>query len=109
MEWRSYVTTLPSPPPALILAPRIGYLPLLVPQVKPFFSSALPPGVDTVWFDYKGLPLKWYSILITLAEIYLHRPQGCPFMVFHHGLSLYVGYDTYLLVGYIIKSNLVIV
>ncbi|KAE9450138.1 hypothetical protein C3L33_17951, partial [Rhododendron williamsianum] len=41
-----------------VLAPRIGYLPLLVTQIKPFFNSALPPGVDTVWFEYKGLPLK---------------------------------------------------
>lgn len=84
----SEVTTLPPPLPALvlvifsffvrkakpiiiiiddyygfrfqILAPRIGYLPLLVPHIKPHFSSTLPPGVDTVWFDYKGLPLKWY-------------------------------------------------
>lgn len=46
-----------------ILAPRIGYLPLLVPQIKPFFSSTLPPGADTVWFEYKGLPLKWYAII----------------------------------------------
>lgn len=53
-----------------ILAPRIGYLPLLAPQVKPFFSGTLPPGVDTVWFEYKGLPLKWYSIL-TRNCIYL--------------------------------------
>ncbi|KAI3921149.1 hypothetical protein MKX01_036128, partial [Papaver californicum] len=54
----SAITTLPSPEPALILAPRIGYLPLLVPQIKPYFSDTLPPGVDTVWFDFKGMPLK---------------------------------------------------
>ena len=41
------------------LGPRIGYLPLLIPVIKAHFSSALPPGVDTVWFEYKGLPLKW--------------------------------------------------
>lgn len=45
-----------------ILAPRIGYLPLLVGLIRPYFSSALPPGVDTVWFEYKGLPLKWYHL-----------------------------------------------
>ncbi|KAM5582432.1 hypothetical protein ABKV19_002711 [Rosa sericea] len=56
----SEVTTLPSPPPALILAPRLGYLPLLASHLKPYFSSALPPGVDTIWFEYRGLPLKWY-------------------------------------------------
>lgn len=43
-----------------ILAPRLGYLPLLASQIKPHFSSTLPPGVDTIWFEYKGLPLKWY-------------------------------------------------
>ncbi|XP_073065514.1 autophagy protein 5-like isoform X3 [Primulina eburnea] len=50
----SEVTTLPPPSPALILASRFGYLPLLVPQIKPFFSSLLPPGVDTVHF--RGYP-----------------------------------------------------
>lgn len=72
---QSEVTTLPSPPPALILAPRIGYLPLLVPQVKPFFSSALPPGVDTVWFDYKGLPLKWYIPTGVLFDLLCAEPE----------------------------------
>ncbi|KAL6348527.1 hypothetical protein AAG906_013147 [Vitis piasezkii] len=54
----SEVTTLPHPSPALVLAPRMGYLPLLLPLLKPHFSSTLPPGVDTIWFEYKGLPLK---------------------------------------------------
>jgi hypothetical protein len=27
--------------------------------IEAHFSSALPHGVDTVWFEYKGLPLKW--------------------------------------------------
>ncbi|KAF9625301.1 hypothetical protein IFM89_020887 [Coptis chinensis] len=73
----SEITTLPSPPPALILAPRIGYLPLLVPLIKPYFSSTLPPGSDTVWFDYKGLPLKWYiptGVLFDLLCIGPERP-----------------------------------
>lgn len=45
-----------------ILAPRIGYLPLLASHLKSHFSSALPPRLDTIWFEYKGLPLKWYVI-----------------------------------------------
>lgn len=49
--------------PFQILAPRIGYLPLLAPLIKPYFSSTLPPGVDTIWFDYNGLPLKWFFFL----------------------------------------------
>ncbi|KAL0423673.1 UNVERIFIED_CONTAM: Autophagy protein 5 [Sesamum radiatum] len=71
----SEVTTLPPPPPALILAPRIGYLPLLVPQIKPFFSSSLPPGVDTVWFEYKGLPLKWYIPTGVLFDLLCAEPE----------------------------------
>ncbi|KAF7128916.1 hypothetical protein RHSIM_Rhsim10G0185200 [Rhododendron simsii] len=71
----SEVTTLPPPPPALVLAPRIGYLPLLVPQIKPFFNSALPPGVDTVWFEYKGLPLKWYIPTGVLFDLLCAEPE----------------------------------
>ncbi|KAM7515921.1 hypothetical protein LguiA_005504 [Lonicera macranthoides] len=71
----SEVTTLPPPPPALILAPRIGYLPLLAQHIKPFFSSALPPGVDTVWFDYKGLPLKWYIPTGVLFDLLCAEPE----------------------------------
>ncbi|KAM5576656.1 autophagy protein 5 [Rosa sericea] len=73
----SEVTTLPSPPPALILAPRLGYLPLLASHLKPYFSSALPPGVDTIWFEYKGLPLKWYiptGVLFDLLCAESERP-----------------------------------
>ncbi|GER27241.1 autophagy protein 5 [Striga asiatica] len=71
----SEVTTLPPPPPALILAPRLGYLPLLVPQIKPFFSSSLPPGSDTVWFEYKGLPLKWYIPTGALFDLLCAEPE----------------------------------
>ncbi|KAL4569183.1 hypothetical protein LXL04_024817 [Taraxacum kok-saghyz] len=71
----SEVTTLPPPPPALILAPRIGYLPLLSSQLKPFFSGALPPGVDTVWFEYKGLPLKWYIPTGVLFDLLCAEPE----------------------------------
>ncbi|CAH1429661.1 unnamed protein product [Lactuca virosa] len=71
----SEVTTLPPPPPALILAPRIGYLPLLSSQLKPFFSGALPPGVDTIWFDYKGLPLKWYISTGVLFDLLCAEPE----------------------------------
>ncbi|RDX77576.1 Autophagy protein 5 [Mucuna pruriens] len=71
----SEVTTLPSPPPALVLAPRIGYLPLLISFLKPYFSTALPPGVDTIWFDYKGLPLKWYIPTGVLFDLLCVEPE----------------------------------
>uniref|UniRef100_A0A7C9DSU1 Autophagy protein 5 n=2 Tax=Opuntia streptacantha TaxID=393608 RepID=A0A7C9DSU1_OPUST len=71
----SEVTTLPTPPPLLMLAPRIGYLPLLAPQIKPLFSSTLPPGADTVWFEYKGLPLKWYIPTGVLFDLLCAEPE----------------------------------
>nr|GEW79016.1 autophagy protein 5 [Tanacetum cinerariifolium]GEW79791.1 autophagy protein 5 [Tanacetum cinerariifolium]GEW97961.1 autophagy protein 5 [Tanacetum cinerariifolium] len=71
----SEVTTLPPPSPALILAPRIGYLPLLSSQLKPFFGGALPPGVDTIWFEYKGLPLKWYIPTGVLFDLLCAEPE----------------------------------
>ncbi|XP_022759391.1 autophagy protein 5 isoform X5 [Durio zibethinus] len=71
----SQVTTLPPPPPALILAPRIGYLPLLASLLKPYFSSTLPPGVDTIWFDYNGLPLKWYIPTGVLFDLLCAEPE----------------------------------
>ncbi|KAF7831163.1 autophagy protein 5 [Senna tora] len=71
----SEVTTLPPPPPALVLAPRIGYLPLLISIVKPHFSSTLPPGVDTIWFEYKGLPLKWNIPTGVLFDLLCVEPQ----------------------------------
>uniref|UniRef100_A0A2P2JJV9 Autophagy protein 5 n=2 Tax=Rhizophora mucronata TaxID=61149 RepID=A0A2P2JJV9_RHIMU len=73
--FESEVTTLPPPPPALILAPRIGYLPLLLPVLKPYFATALPPGVDTLWFDYKGLPLKWYIPTGVLFDLLCLEPE----------------------------------
>jgi hypothetical protein len=51
------------------LAPRNGYLPLLADSIKPHFQSALPPGSDTIWFDYEGLPLKWYVELVMLLSV----------------------------------------
>ncbi|KAJ0970063.1 hypothetical protein J5N97_022940 [Dioscorea zingiberensis] len=55
--------------------PRIGYLPLLVPLLKPYFSSTLPPGVDTVCFDYKGLPLKWYIPTGVIFDLLCAEPE----------------------------------
>ncbi|KAG8076540.1 hypothetical protein GUJ93_ZPchr0006g42988 [Zizania palustris] len=69
------VTTLPSPPSFLTLGPRIGYLPLLVPIIKAHFSSTLPPRIDTVWFEYKGLPLKWYVPIGVLYDLLCADPE----------------------------------
>lgn len=71
----SEVTTIPPPQPFLVLAPRNGYLPLLIPVIKPHFQSSLPPGTDTVWFDYKGLPLKWYIPTGVLFDLLCAEPE----------------------------------
>ncbi|XP_072968486.1 autophagy protein 5 [Typha angustifolia] len=71
----SEVTSLPPPPPVLVLGPRIGYLPLLVPLIKAHFSSSLPPGNDTIWFDYRGLPLKWYIPTGVLFDLLCAEPE----------------------------------
>ncbi|ONK64231.1 uncharacterized protein A4U43_C07F23490 [Asparagus officinalis] len=71
----SEITTLPSPPPILVLGPRLGYLPLLMPLIKPHFSSTLPPGTDTIWFDYRGLPLKWHIPTGVLFDLLCAEPE----------------------------------
>ncbi|KAG9451369.1 hypothetical protein H6P81_011334 [Aristolochia fimbriata] len=71
----SEITTLTPPPPFLVLGPRLGYLPLLIPLLKPHFNSSLPPGVDTIWFDYKGLPLKWYIPIGVLFDLLCAEPE----------------------------------
>lgn len=71
----SEVTSLPAPPPFLILAPRNGYLPLLVDAIRPHFNSALPPGSDTIWFDYQGLPLKWNIPTGVLFDLLCAEPE----------------------------------
>ncbi|XP_050942289.1 autophagy protein 5 isoform X3 [Cucumis melo] len=71
----SEVTTVPPPPPAMVLAPRIGYLPLLASQIKPYFGSTLPPGVDTIWFEYQGLPLKWNIPTGVLFDLLCAEPE----------------------------------
>uniref|UniRef100_A0A1J3JYF0 Autophagy protein 5 n=1 Tax=Noccaea caerulescens TaxID=107243 RepID=A0A1J3JYF0_NOCCA len=72
---KSEVASHPAPPPALVLAPRIGYLPLLVALIKPYFQESLPPGEDSIWFDYKGFPLKWYIPTGVLFDLLCAEPE----------------------------------
>ncbi|ESQ41714.1 hypothetical protein EUTSA_v10014026mg [Eutrema salsugineum] len=72
---KSEVASHPAPPPALVLAPRIGYLPLLVSLIKPYFKDSLPPGEDSIWFDYKGFPLKWYIPTGVLFDLLCAEPE----------------------------------
>jgi len=72
---KSEVASHPAPPPALVLAPRLGYLPLLVALIKPYFKESLPPGEDSIWFDYKGFPLKWYIPTGVLFDLLCAEPE----------------------------------
>ncbi|CAF1781642.1 hypothetical protein YC2023_119596 [Brassica napus] len=91
---KSEVASHPAPPPALVLAPRIGYLPLLVPLIKPYFKDSLPPGEDSIWFDYKGVPLKWYiptGVLFDLLCAESERPWNLTVTF----LSLYLSFISF--------------
>jgi hypothetical protein len=44
-----------------ILAPRNSYLPLLETDIRDHFARVIPSNSDSIWFDYQGLPLKWYD------------------------------------------------
>ncbi|KAL3699560.1 hypothetical protein R1sor_017582 [Riccia sorocarpa] len=71
----SEVTSLPAPSPYLVLAPRNGYLPLLADSIKPHFQSTLPPGPDTIWFEYQSLPLKWHIPTGVLFDLLCAEPE----------------------------------
>lgn len=51
-----------------ILAPRNGYLPLLETEIREHFARVIPANSDSVWFDYQGLPLKWYVVFLDSFE-----------------------------------------
>ncbi|KAK9735190.1 hypothetical protein RND81_04G189400 [Saponaria officinalis] len=88
----SEITSLPPPNPVVILAPRFGYLPLIAPQLKACFSGTLPPGDDTIWFEYKGMPLKWYIPTGVLFDLLCAEPES-PWKLTVH----FRGYPSHLL------------
>ncbi|KAM7280482.1 hypothetical protein ACFE04_007616 [Oxalis oulophora] len=92
---QSDVATLPPPPPALVLAPRLSYLPLLSSLIKPHFNDALPPSVDTIWFDFNALPLKWYIPTGVLYDLLCPEPHK-PWNLTVH----FTGYPSNVLIPY---------
>lgn len=44
------------------LAPRGSYLTAIAGPVRDHFLASAPAVVDEIWFDYNGLPLKWYAM-----------------------------------------------
>ncbi|KAK9819830.1 hypothetical protein WJX72_002878 [[Myrmecia] bisecta] len=64
-----------APDPLYVLAPRIGYLPTVASQAFAHFQHLLPPGEDTPWFDFQGLPLKWQLPIGVLHDLVAQDPE----------------------------------
>ncbi|CAM8909811.1 unnamed protein product [Rhodiola kirilowii] len=44
-------------------------------SIEASFWDALPPGTDTIWFEYKGLPLKWYVPIGVIFDLLCTEPE----------------------------------
>lgn len=50
-----------APDPFYLLLPRLSYLPLATEKVKKHFLKFVEATDNySIWFDYKGIPLKWH-------------------------------------------------
>ncbi|KAF2090488.1 autophagy protein 5 [Saccharata proteae CBS 121410] len=59
--------------PYLIQAPRLSYLPFLLPRLHAFFESSLiDPNIHPSrgWFSFEEIPLKWHHPLGLLYDLY---------------------------------------
>ncbi|KAM0787037.1 hypothetical protein ACM66B_006303 [Microbotryomycetes sp. NB124-2] len=61
-----------------VQAPRISYLPLLVPQLRKHFLALILDSVslnalrdDSVWFSFEGAPLKWHWPIGLLYDLHV--------------------------------------
>eukprot|EP01112_Ceratiomyxa_fruticulosa_P016780 TRINITY_DN5116_c0_g1_i3.p1 TRINITY_DN5116_c0_g1~~TRINITY_DN5116_c0_g1_i3.p1 ORF type:complete len:373 (-),score=78.06 TRINITY_DN5116_c0_g1_i3:79-1197(-) len=63
------ITTMTPPLPFYALASRNSYITILSNTVKDHFSNAAPAVVDEIWFDYKGIPLKWHYPVGVLYDL----------------------------------------
>ncbi|XP_024530448.1 autophagy protein 5 [Selaginella moellendorffii] len=79
----SEIATAPAPLPLLLMAARNGYLPLLANRIRQYFqnavlsspSSSTPSSDQILWFDFKGLPLKWHIPTGVLFDLLCLEPQ----------------------------------
>ncbi|EFJ05609.1 hypothetical protein SELMODRAFT_136904, partial [Selaginella moellendorffii] len=79
----SEIATAPAPLPLLLMAARNGYLPLLATRIRQYFqnavlsspSSSTPSSDQILWFDFKGLPLKWHIPTGVLFDLLCLEPQ----------------------------------
>lgn len=56
---------------------RVAYLPMIAHRCLSLHKTLLPPGEDTTWFSYRGLPLKWHlpvGVLYDLLVAGYERP-----------------------------------
>ncbi|KAI9814889.1 MAG: autophagy protein 5 [Thelocarpon impressellum] len=69
-ESRTYADT----DPYLIHAPRLTYLPFLLPRLHAFFAPALIDATASApeagWFSYEGVPLKWHYPVGLLYDLF---------------------------------------
>jgi len=77
--------------PYYLMLPRMSYLPLATEKVKKHFSSRIG-SLDTssIWFDYKGTPLKWHHPIGALFDLLkggddgLDNDEGLPWQLTVH-------------------------
>ncbi len=63
-----------------MMVPRVGYLPAYVDQVVGHFEECAPPGPQgrtSVWYEYKGIPLKWCVGVCIHVRSKKVSPFGC--------------------------------
>lgn len=63
--------SLTKPEPYFLNVSRECYLPLVTDAVKEYFSSFAPSvGEQQIWFEAKGIPLKWHYPAGVLYDLY---------------------------------------
>jgi len=65
--------------PLFVLAPRMGYLPLLANQIRDHFAAAIVPDDDNrLWLEYDGKPIRWHyptGVLYDSANSAAQEPE----------------------------------
>ena len=74
------------PPPVVALLPRSAYLPMLAAPALALHRDLLPPGEDTTWFSYRGLPLKWQLPVGVLYDLLVAGRETPWTVTVHHRL-----------------------
>ncbi|KAM8870321.1 autophagy protein 5 [Spinachia spinachia] len=57
--------------PYYLLLPRVSYLTLVTDKVKKHFHKVMrAEGVEEMWFEYEGTPLKWHNPIGVLFDLH---------------------------------------